>query len=70
MSIGAAFTVLNSDILSLDVQPIKWKNWLSLSDDDEKKVKNKIPTKEEMKEIIENSSTEEKLKLLEDLKKE
>ena len=70
MSIGAAFAVLNSDILSLDVQPIKFKNWLSLSDDDEKKEKNKLPTKEEMTEIIENSSTEEKLKLLENLKKE
>ena len=48
LSIGSAFTVLNSDILNIDMQPIEWRNWLSLSKKDEKKDEIKMPTKEEI----------------------
>ena len=36
LSIGAAFTALNSDVnLISDIQPISWKKWLSSKDEKE-----------------------------------
>ena len=54
LSIGAAISALNSDILYLDVQPIKWKNWLALSEKGGKEEK-----EEALKEVKEELLKEE-----------
>ena len=38
LSLGAVLTAFNLDVLNIDVQPIEWKNWLSL-----KKKKDETP---------------------------
>ena len=72
LSIGAVFTALNSDILNLDVQPIEWKNWIHLSEKDEKKetkpkTKTKEESMEELREIFKKTDLNDKLEVVQEL---
>ena len=45
LSIGTAFSALNSEILNLDIQPIEFNSWLSSKKKDDKEDKQEVTKK-------------------------